>query len=613
MLNRIMPLLRVYMTWLCSYNSDLVKYQPYLEPQFGSMCAMLSTTLSLLFELLGSDTRLGTAVGWQFLEDELTIGIQCLNGPHLHDGCQLYYDAFKRKPKPRREEFPDAVESPDDVTFTRALDVALCALDLAAPESEFPLDTSKKAKGSQEHTTIVYLPGGKPKPAPRVQVPQQFVPVETFTESPRKPELQVPTAESAPTQAPAPAPAPAPEPTRTLTPPSPVESNELSEDQEFYGPRLRKFSHGAIKASNNSRPRTATANPTQAASVSESSIENQIYQILSDILIDDSETGQVKKFETPTRPVPLDETSYGMGSTTAQNVFANSSDSPGPGSATSKTFPTLPWNYFYTPAPVGNPAVRNSTETSGSGTWNSSFSSRTNQPGSGAELAGGYAYQSPLAAQPLQHQTSSSGAGDRAMWPDTGVSLATQGTSSSKPLHGDNIWGPSGSTWQTGQGTAQTSTAAGFAPNSPFSSLSFSQTSTLPPVNSPWGLSSRGQGTANHQRVASHSPLTTNIPHTTYTNPLATSSVNAPPGFGPVPMMGQPSAPVRRHASEQLAVPKMSETYDKQVLMNAWLEPYARHNPDGMEMPQNPLHLAVAGDSKPNVTTAVDWKQYTKR
>lgn len=606
-----MPLLRVYMTWLCSYNSDLVKYQPYLEPQFGSMCAMLSTTLSLLFELLGSDTSLGTAVGWQFLEDELTIGIQCLNGPHLHNGCQLYYDAFKRKPKPRREEFPDAVESPDDVTFTRALDVALCALDLAAPESEFPFDTSKKAKGSQEHTTIVYLPGGKPKPAARDQVPQQFAPVEPFAQSPRQPEVRVPVAVSAPT--PAPAPAPAPEPTRILTPPSPVGSNELSEDQEFYGPRLRKSSHGAIKASSNSRPQTATANPTQAASASESSIENQIYQILSDILIDDSETGQVKKFETPTRRVPLDEASYGIGSTTAQNVFANSSDSPGPGSATSKTFPTLPWNYFYTPAPVGNPAVRNSTETSGSGTWNSSFPSRTNPPGNGVELAGGCSYQSPLTAQPLQYQTSGSGAGDRAMWPDAGVSLATQGMTSSKLLEGDNVWGPSGGTWQTGQGIAQTSTAAGLAANSPFSSLSFSQTLTLPPVNSPWGLPSRGQGSANHQRVASHSPLTTNLLHTTYTNPLGTTTVNAPPGFGPVPMMASPAAPVRRHASEQLALAKMSETYDKQVLMNAWLEPYARHNTGGMETPQNPLHMAVAGANKSNAAAAVDGKQYPKR
>ena len=140
--NRVLPLLRIYMTWLCSYGSDLVEFRPHLEPQFGIMCTTLANTLALLFELMAIDPQLGTTVPWRFLEDDMALGIRCLNGPELHDGCQLSYDAFTRQPKPRRDEVSGANYTDDDVSFTRALDVLLCALDLSAPESKFPLTLS---------------------------------------------------------------------------------------------------------------------------------------------------------------------------------------------------------------------------------------------------------------------------------------------------------------------------------------------------------------------------------------------------------------------------------------------------------------------------------------
>ncbi|KAK4169272.1 protein SMG7 [Cladorrhinum sp. PSN259] len=586
---RILPLLRVYMAWLCSYNSELVKYQPYLEPTFGSMCTLLSTTLSLLFELLGSSSNLGTAVGWRFPEDELTLGIQCLNGTHLHNGCQLYYDAFKKKPKPRREELPDAAQSQDDVTFTRALDVALCAIDLAAPDSEFPFDTSKNIKGSQEHTTIVYLPGGKPGPTPKGQAVQHSVPANPATGETRQSEVHVTVATPALAKAPAPASAPAPAPARIATPPSPVESNELSEDQEFYGPRLRKSSHVAKKAPSNTQLNMATSRVTQAAPVSEFPIESHIYQILNDILVDDSETGLGKKPETPTRPAPQDGTSYGMGSTTVQNVFGSSSTSPGPGSATGRAFPTLPWNYFYTPAPVGN-----SDDTVGSVVWDNSSLTRPADSGN--------------TAQNLQYQPAGSGSRDHGVWPEAGMTLSAQGRTSSNPLQGNDIWGPSANTWQAGQARApQSSAAAGFPPKSPFSSLSFSPNSSIPPVNSPWGLPSKAQGFTSHQRVSSHSPLTANPLHAAYTNAYG-NAVNAPPGFGPVPLAMQAAA-LRRHASEQFTPSNLTDGYDKQVLMNAWLEPYAQKPVGGMEPAQNPLYMAKAENNK----SGIDGKQYPKR
>ncbi|KAK4227911.1 protein SMG7 [Podospora fimiseda] len=620
---RILPLLRIYMAWLCSYNSELVKYQLYLEPTFGNMCSMLSSTLSLLFELVGSSSNLGTAVSWRFPEDELTLGIRCLNGNHLHSGCQLYYDAFKKKPKPRREEVPLAPESSNDVTFTRALDVALCAIDLAAPDSEFPFNTSKKVKGSQEHTTIVYLPGGKSKPAPKDQARQHSPHANPATEVKQQPKAQgiVATATPMPTSAPVcapipgpptgsvptpahtPASAPEPAPVRVATPPSPAESNELSEDQEFYGPRLRKSSHVAHKAPSNTQLRAAAARAAQAAPASEFPIENHIYQILNDILIDDSDAALGQKAETPSRFAPQDETSYGMGSSTAQHVFGSSSTSPGPGSATAKAFPTLPWNYFYTPAPAGNSVVRNSGDGSGSGVrsgaWDSSISPRPDVAGS--------------SAQNLQYQTTGSGSGDRAMWPEAGMSLAAQGRTFSNQFQGNNIWAPSANTWQTGQAAGpQTSASAAFPTNSPFSSLSFSQTSSVPPVNSPLGLPPRAQGFSNHQRVASqHSPVTANPLNIGYSSAYDSNTTNAPPGFGPVPM-ASPAAAIRRYASEQFTPTHTTDDYGRQVSVNAWLDPYARNSAGGgMESAQQ--NQSYMGSAENNNLSGLDGKQYPKR
>lgn len=319
--SRVLPLLRIYTAWLCFYGSQLVEFRAHLEPQFGTMCATLANTSSLLFDLIGSEPQLGSPVSWRFPEDEVTIGINCLNGPGLHDGCQLYYDAFTHKPKPRREDIPPTDHTADDITFTRAFDVLLCALQLAAPESRFPLTTSTARKGARELTTFVYLEGGKPVPASTLPAVQYGTPK---------------TAATAPHQTP-----PAP-----VVAPSPCESNELSEDREFYGPDLRKAGH----RSHHGKPQPVAA-PAQVPPATEYPIEKQLFQILNDFMAP-PESAPVAKPETPNRNQARPST-YGMDSAAVADAFATAeaTPSPAPGSAGMKPIPTLPWNYFYNPAP----------------------------------------------------------------------------------------------------------------------------------------------------------------------------------------------------------------------------------------------------------------------
>ncbi|AEO68944.1 uncharacterized protein THITE_2118812 [Thermothielavioides terrestris NRRL 8126] len=502
--NRVLPLLRVYMAWLCFYGSQLVDFKAHLEPQFGAMCAMLGSTLSLLFDLLGSEPQLGTPVSWRFPEDEMTLGINCLNGPDLHNGCQLHYDAFTRQPKPRIDDIPSADHTADDVMFTRCFDVLLCALDLSAPESRFPFTTSSVKKGTRELTAFVYLEGGKPDPA------QTFPGARPLTST------TAPAANEQNSQGPAVA-------------PSPCESNELSEDRKFYGPDLRKAGNGTRQSFGEARPAVA---PIQAPLATEYPIEKQLFQILNDFMAP-PESAPAAKSETPARSHARTN-SYGLGSAAMAEAFAaGATASPAPGSAGTKPIPTLPWNYFYTPAPPVDSALRTpSTSANGAG-WGTNgaglprpassgntapfgTSSTTRNPLAGpthrrydslgqASLMGDEAEAlqslhlgSNRASQPL-HRSSTQGA-----WPGTaaGELAAAQGIAPASTQQ--SPWGTSTNVWQAIYGQNQAGTNR--APDAPFSTFDFSaNSSSLPQVNSPWGLPTTAQRfSATQSPGASH-------------------------------------------------------------------------------------------------------------
>jgi hypothetical protein len=487
---RLMPLLRVYMAWLCTYGSELVDFRGHLEPHFGSMCVTLSNTLNLLLEFLGSGT-FGTTVPWRFPEDEMTLGLKCLNGPHLHDGCQLYYDAFTHQPKPRPEDVPDAVASAtaDDITFTRALDVVLCAFDLSSAESKFPFTTSKTTKGSREQTTIVYLENGKPQPALVVPSP---LPTSFKGQS-----SNIPTA------------------------PSLCESNALSENMEFYGPGIGR------KGSDTRKSRIAAAAPVQPAPAAEFPIDKQLFRILNDFL-SPPESAPTAETERPTRRVAdLNLTRGGEGFGVAAS--ANSA----PGSAGTKTFPTLPWNYFYTPAPV-DPLLRKSSVSRTNSGWteDGSASPRPASSSGAAQPQGGRISGSPLALQaqgryttlastehkegetaPLPSLTRGTQKDymdlqrDRAagLWQWDNGDLTSKATAPNQLQY--NPWPLSTSDqWHTSQSS---DSGLGRVPASPFSTLHFSEnSSSLPPVNSPLGIPSRAaQSFVPHVPVSPAAPF----------------------------------------------------------------------------------------------------------
>ncbi|KAL2270391.1 hypothetical protein VTJ83DRAFT_2575 [Remersonia thermophila] len=592
--SRALPLLRIYMAWLCSYAATLMTFRPHLEPQFGAMSATLSATLSLLFELLGSEPPLGTPVSWRFPEDEMTLSIECLNGPNMSDGCQLSYDAFTRKPKPRREDVPTANDATEnDINFTRALDIILCALDISDAKSVFPFTTTTVTKGSRELTRFVYLENGKPaaaQPEPAQPQPAQRAPAE---------------------QPPAAAPVPAAV-ERVVKPPmpapSPCESNELSEDNEFYGPNLRRGSRaGARNGTGPSQPLAVTvqqppvaaAAPTQAVPTAEFPIEKQLFNILNDF-INPPEAALVPEPKTPMRH-PSHASPYGMDSSGVAQAFRTSTSmSPAPGSDGAKAFPGLPWNYFYNPEPVGS-ALRNPSIGGPQPGWggagdaglrpSSSGHAAVQAPVSGLPTSQAHrrtdssGFSRPLDDQvqalrnldlgsngpgPSQHGHQSPADG----WSTTAANawISPQQQQASLASQQKNIWGPPDTPWKT---------TTGQVPHSPFSTFNFAaNSSSLSTANSPWGVP------ANNGAVpfsaAAQSPLLQTT-HLGTTSPPPAVATYASSGYAAA-LTRQQAAPVftsswnggrqQQHQQQTQALPNNYQQQQQQ-------QPYGQQQPAG--------------------------------
>jgi protein SMG7 len=280
----------------------------------------------------------------------------------------------------------------------------------------------------------------------------------------------------------------------------------------------------------------------------------------------------------------------------AEAFGAGASNSPAPGSAGAKAFPTLPWEYFY--KPPANPALGNS-ETNGiAASWgaNGGRFSRPTSSGNAAQLGAGPATGNPLvrhmhqwhdsqeqisyaereaemlrslhlgsdrASQPQQ------GYGTRGAWPNAPAEGSTSALGMASHLPQQNTWAPPPSPWRTTYGQNAANTTGGVS-NTPFSTLNFSaNTSSVPPVNSPWGLPA-----AANRFSATQSPSSPHHPGTAY----ASGAIPSPTGGG-------------RYATEY-ATGMAGGGQPSHAFANAW--PDTRQPRTGPTQP--PLGLDIWGD-----------------
>jgi protein SMG7 len=519
---RILPLFRVYMTWLLYYAKDLNDYRSYLEQHYVHMCKSLAHTLSLVFGLLSTMTLETSTTGWLFPEDEETIGMKCLNGPGLYDGCQLRVDGLGKKPKPPAHEVPNVDRTTDTAAYLRMVDTVLCGIRLDA-------DTLLPIVYSDKFRVFSYDEGVKGQKAALSSPPAEM---HASANTGAAASIASPNAPVAIPQEPAPVPS-------ALIPTAVTDSEDFSDDNEFYQP--------AAQHSRASRQTTVAPGMAPPATVSEFPIENQLYQILNDFLVPPERSASQSNRHQ-------EETSYGMGSRTADEVFgvAAAPTSPAPGSANSKTFPSLPWNYFVPTAPAESAlrdkgAIRSpshgwdSRPSSSGSPRNASFAAKESRVSprnlarrSASHATSPYAYQGPqdwaaqtaLANQALRERTLQTQNDQTRLDASTGRALHSKKSSSLASPSG--VWqqSPSHIPATTGQPTT----------NLAFSSGGFSAVdSSLPPVNSPWGVPMAQVQAYEYQNApstgGSHSHPSVAYPGTQQPMPGSVYSPGLPLGF----------------------------------------------------------------------------------
>ncbi|KAK1826944.1 hypothetical protein QBC39DRAFT_186553 [Podospora conica] len=549
---RILPVFRVYMTWLLFYSKDLMEFRSFLEPQFADMCQALAQTLTLLLELLNKhQDDLAQAIAWLFPEDMETIGMQCLNGPELPEQCRLTFNGVTHKSKLRADELKDADLSADNASMHRIFDAVLCGMRLAehtpfpimTPEGTMIFSYVEGVKPSREDvvlptTQTPELAPAEGTPAETAPAVQAAAPVVTTTTAKSSAPIQAPvqrrtSAEVAAsvytslpqammaevrTRSPAELAALPYIPKRSSVeaavavtaapPPSAAainhavpdyEEEAYSDDEEFFPTATAKdIEHVPV-------PSTGQGSQAPGSAVApEFPMEKQLFNLLNDFLLPPEPS--VRRAQPG-----QEESSYGMGSKTAAEIFGvSATTSPAPGSATSKAFPSLPWNYFMDKPNTKNPPTVRSP---GSG-WNSRpgssgspmgfrgangtedpFSPGSETHGSRSRHHSGLFAASRLGTEHLPGQGGNDIRGTttkapqpqsaRNAWPDAENHLrapAAHTRDFSNASASASAWGGSPVLWQhSGQQSA--------ARPSPFSSsMAFTGESSMPAVNSPWGV-----------------------------------------------------------------------------------------------------------------------------
>ncbi|KAL8356435.1 hypothetical protein RB601_001642 [Gaeumannomyces tritici] len=308
------PILRIFMIWICLHRADLVKYADHL-PHLVEAHASLAETISLLIEAF-RDEDLGISTAEYLLREDIeTIGFEPLRNEAAPFVCRAMHYTLDGKQKQRLESDISKKLQDNVETLSRINDIINCGYFLAT-DPNYPLQLTQTQKGSKVLTTLTVAVGGGNDS--HVQGSKRGT-IATFATQPVTPQKP-----SAPTT-----------------------------------PAL----HQAVRDSPKQEVEMANTNvPMQESCLAVEAEESTAV----DFGVDGETLDRVNEFlmppevGSPKSPV-MDETSYGMHSTTANEIFgALEPPATTPTSASKKAFPGLPWDLIYTPTPLrtsGNAAA----------------------------------------------------------------------------------------------------------------------------------------------------------------------------------------------------------------------------------------------------------------
>ncbi|KAI1484906.1 hypothetical protein F5X96DRAFT_393497 [Biscogniauxia mediterranea] len=317
---KLLPLLRIYISWIYVTRADLVQYQDYLEPFVRDVYRLLADTITLLNTYI-DETKTVSPSKYLLPEDTEALGLRSLCDRKLPlflqvDGHQGPNPSKRQKiRKPRQIVFGRQFK-PQTEAVWRIRDIVYCGVFLAG-SAKFPLALTVENKDghdlerwvfTDETATPVYsdelgmarilakLSLGDLKTAPEIPIQKEIslVPVEGISGQPIQPP---------------------PNPLDDIVPSPVVQVNK--------GKSLEK--------------------PQGTFLESDLSKDNEMMNMVDSLVGPEDSRTQTSQAHG--------ETNYGMDSSTANEIFGRLDASPAQPSPVSRAIPSLPWDYFYTPTP----------------------------------------------------------------------------------------------------------------------------------------------------------------------------------------------------------------------------------------------------------------------
>ncbi|KAI0549434.1 hypothetical protein F4679DRAFT_547119 [Xylaria curta] len=319
----LLPLFRLYLAWTYVTRADLLQYQEYLEPYVTDLYRLLADVLTALTRYI--DPTLDTVPSKYLLpEDSEAQGLRPLGDQQLplflHVEEQRNSDSRKhaKAQKPHKNVFGHEFKQETEAVW-RIRDIIYCGL-LLVGSAKFPIVLKTRTDQGRNVETWLFIDGTKTSLSSDEATLSCLLSKLNFEDS---------------------------------------KSNlNNSTEQETKKPRTHSTRDGLIPTSENNRTESNielnnTSNKSNGNHLSKLSMNYQD----SDLLEDDEMVNMVNKLLDPiddVRPqssLAQEETSYGMNSSTANEILGNLEVSPIQPSPVSKPIPYLPWDLVYKPTP----------------------------------------------------------------------------------------------------------------------------------------------------------------------------------------------------------------------------------------------------------------------
>ncbi|KAI1425942.1 hypothetical protein F5Y12DRAFT_784219 [Xylaria sp. FL1777] len=319
---KLLPLFRLYIAWSYVTRADLVQYQEYLEPYIKDLYRLLADILTSLNKYI--DSTMETVPSKYLLpEDVEAQGLRPLSDKRLP--LFLHVEEQQSSTPPKRVKTRKPQQSlfgrqfkPETEAVWRIRDIICCGVFLAG-SAKFPIALTTQTDHGRDIETWVFVDGGTSLSSNEAGLSHILSKLK-FRDPKASPENIV--------------------------------------EQETSKPRSQSLKTGPIPTlDKDPKPQIPQLDDTSNKGKGKCLSRPSMNYLDSDLSEDTEMINMVNKLLDPVDDVrprssqALADPSYGMHSSTANEIFGNLETSPIQPSPVSKAIPSLPWDYFYKPTP----------------------------------------------------------------------------------------------------------------------------------------------------------------------------------------------------------------------------------------------------------------------